>query len=60
MNTRSPSWKQRGLNVDDLSPSEGIELMLQDANLIKRPLLLDGERAVFGFDPAAYDEISGR
>jgi arsenate reductase-like glutaredoxin family protein len=31
--------------------------MLEQPNLIKRPILITGKRAIFGFDKAAYDQL---
>ena len=44
---RSPVFKQRPLPV---SKREAIDLMIEQPNLIKRPVLVDGETVVFGFD----------
>ena len=57
LSTRSPSWKARGLDVKELSRAEAIELMLEDPNLIRRPLVLKGKKAVFGYAPAEYDAL---
>jgi arsenate reductase-like glutaredoxin family protein len=43
--------------VKKLSKSEAIGLMLEDANLIRRPLVLQGKKAVFGYVPAEYDSL---
>ena len=57
LSTRSPSWKARGLDVKTLSKSRALELMLEDANLIRRPLVLKGKKAVFGYLPAEYETL---
>jgi arsenate reductase-like glutaredoxin family protein len=31
--------------------------MLEDPNLIRRPLVLKGKKAVFGYAPAEYDKL---
>ena len=56
VNTRSPSYKARGLSVEAMTKAEAIELMLEDVNLMKRPLVLHGKRGVFGFKPEEYEE----
>jgi arsenate reductase-like glutaredoxin family protein len=33
--------------------------MLEDPNLIRRPIVIIGSRAVFGYRPDVYDEIIG-
>jgi arsenate reductase-like glutaredoxin family protein len=48
---RSPVFKQRPLPA---SKKEAIDLMLEQPNLIKRPILIRGKKAVFGFDKDRY------
>lgn len=57
ISTRSPAYKARGLDAGKLSKKEAIELMLEDPNLIRRPLVLKGKKAVFGYAPAEYDSL---
>ena len=40
-----------------MSKSEAIALMLEDANLIRRPLVLKGKKAVFGYNAAEYEAL---
>jgi len=51
VSTRSPVFKQRPL---PRSKKEAIDLMMQQPNLIRRPILIDGNHVVFGFDKSAY------
>jgi arsenate reductase-like glutaredoxin family protein len=48
---RSPVFKTRPLPG---SKKEAIDLMMEQPNLIKRPILVRGSRAVFGFDKEQY------
>ena len=57
MSMRSPAYKARGLDATKLSKEAAIDLMLEDANLIRRPLVLKGRKAVFGFAPAEYEKL---
>ena len=52
---RSPVFKERAL---PRSKKEAIDLMLQQPNLIKRPILVKGSRVVFGFDMEAFKRFS--
>ena len=54
VNTRSPAYKARGLDVTKMTKKQAIELMMEDINLMRRPLVLRGKRAVFGFKPEQY------
>ena len=60
VNTRSPAYKERGLDVGKLTKGEAIDLMLEEPNLMRRPLLLSGRKAVFGFDEEKYDALDGK
>ena len=60
VNTRSPAYKERGLDVNKLTKKQAIDLMLEEPNLMRRPLLLAGRKAVFGFDAERYEELGGR
>lgn len=51
VSTRSPVFKQRPL---PRSKKEAIDLMIQQPNLIRRPILIRGSSVVFGFDKARY------
>ena len=51
MSTRSPVFKERPLPK---SKKEAIDLMMENANLIRRPILIRGSKAVFGFDKEKF------
>ena len=51
VSTRSPVFKERPLPK---SKKEAIDLMMENPNLIRRPILIRGSKAVFGFDKKAY------
>jgi arsenate reductase-like glutaredoxin family protein len=51
VSTRSPVFKQRPLPK---SKKEAIDLMVEQPNLIRRPILISGPSVTFGFDRAAY------
>jgi len=51
VSTRSPVFKQRPL---PRSKKEAIDLMMEQPNLIRRPILIRGTKVTFGFDKDAY------
>ena len=51
VSTRSPVFKQRPL---PRSKREAIDLMMEQPNLIKRPILVRGAKVVFGFQKENY------
>jgi arsenate reductase-like glutaredoxin family protein len=46
-------FKQRPL---PRSKKEAIDLMMEQPNLIRRPILIRGSKAIFGFDKDAYSK----
>ena len=54
MSTRSPVFKQRSL---PRSKPEAIDLMMEQPNLIKRPILVHGSQVMFGFKKDEYDKL---
>ncbi len=54
VSTRSPVFKTRPLPK---SKKEAIDLMLEQPNLIRRPILVRGSRVTFGFDKEAYGKL---
>jgi arsenate reductase len=54
VSTRSPVWKQRPL---PRSKKEAIDLMVENPNLIKRPILIQGPKVIFGFDKDRYAKL---
>lgn len=57
MNTKSPAFKARELDVAKLTKAKALDLMAEEPNLIKRPLVLSRGKAVFGYKPEEYDEL---
>jgi arsenate reductase-like glutaredoxin family protein len=51
---RSPVFKGRPLPA---SKREAIDLMVEQPSLILRPILVDGDTVIFGFDKPAYDRL---
>ena len=52
VSTRSPVFKERPLPT---SKKEAIALMLENPNLIRRPIVIKGSKVIFGFDKEQYD-----
>jgi arsenate reductase-like glutaredoxin family protein len=54
VSTRSPVFKERALPK---SKKEAIAMMLENPNLIRRPIMIKGSKVIFGFDKEAYDTL---
>ena len=55
INSRSPTYKELGLDQRKLTKKQAIDLMMSEPNLIQRPLVLGKGKAVFGYKPEQYD-----
>lgn len=58
LNKRSPAYKERNLGARKLTKKQAIDLMMEEPNLIRRPLVLAGRKAIFGYKPEEYDKLS--
>ena len=54
VSTRSPVFKERPLPK---SKKEAIALMLENPNLIRRPIMIKGSKVIFGFDKDQYGKL---
>ncbi|MBT3823462.1 MAG: Spx/MgsR family RNA polymerase-binding regulatory protein [Candidatus Marinimicrobia bacterium] len=59
LNSRSTIYRELKLGQNIPDKSKAIELMLQDPNLIKRPFIVKGSVASFGFTANEFDEKWG-
>lgn len=56
-NARATSYRKLGLAERVVTKGEAIRLMLDDPNLILRPIAVRDGRAVFGFDPTRLEGL---
>lgn len=59
LNPRNDQYRERKLKQNPPSREEAIALMAENANLVRRPLLVTDQETVFGADEAAYRRIFG-
>ncbi|MEZ4703588.1 MAG: ArsC/Spx/MgsR family protein [Bdellovibrionota bacterium] len=57
LNTRNALYREKNFKENPPTRKQALEWMAKEPNLIKRPLLVDGARIVFGFDAKAYKSI---
>jgi arsenate reductase-like glutaredoxin family protein len=55
--TRSPKFKELGLNDQALTDDDRLRLMVEYPQLIRRPLVAVGDALVVGFDAKALETI---
>lgn len=59
LNPRNELYRERDMKNQPPSREEAIRLMSENPNLVRRPLLVDKGRIVFGFDEGQYREVAG-
>ncbi len=60
INSRSPAYKERNLAARKLTKKQAIDLMMEEPNLIRRPLVIGKGKAVFGYKPEDYGPLAKR
>jgi arsenate reductase len=59
LNSRNEMYRQRKMAQNPPTRSEALRLMAAEPNLIRRPVVICGDRIVLGFDEEALGEIAG-
>jgi len=59
LNPRNELYRRRKMGEKPPSRSEAIRLMAGEPNLIRRPVVISGERVVLGYDEAALRGLAG-
>ena len=54
VSTRSPVFKEQPLPK---SKKEAIAMMMENPNLIRRPIMIKGSKVIFGFDKDQYEKL---
>lgn len=57
LGNKSPKFRELGLKDKQLSKAEAVALMVEDNNLLKRPILAHPKGTVIGLDEAAYRKL---
>lgn len=60
LNTRHATAKAKGWVDRPPSAAEFARAVAADANLMRRPIVIAGDRAIVGFDPKAYATLGSR
>ncbi|WP_433743124.1 Spx/MgsR family RNA polymerase-binding regulatory protein [Falsibacillus pallidus] len=58
--TRSQSYKDLDVDVDDLHLSEILRMLTNDPKLLKRPILTDGKKLIVGYQPEGLKSLSNK
>lgn len=59
LSTRSQRFKNLDVDIEEMSVSELLELLSEEPQLLKRPILTDGENLIVGFNQSAMKNLLG-
>ena len=57
LNSRNELYRERGMKDHPPSRAQALQLMAENPNLIKRPILVKGREIVLGFDEPAFSGL---
>lgn len=57
LSTRSQRFKNLDVDVNDLTVSELLEMLSEEPQLLKRPILTNGEQVVVGYNQSAMKNL---
>jgi arsenate reductase-like glutaredoxin family protein len=57
LNTRHATAKEKGWVASPPSAAVFAKAVVADVNLLRRPIVIDGDRVIVGFDRAAYEQL---
>jgi len=58
LNTRNALYRERKMGQNPPSRAEALRLMASEPNLIRRPVVMRGDRLVLGFDEEALKNLA--
>ncbi|WP_066049614.1 Spx/MgsR family RNA polymerase-binding regulatory protein [Robertmurraya korlensis] len=58
--TRSQIFKSLNQDVNDLTLSQVINMLIEEPRLLKRPIVTDGKKLVVGYNPDALKSIANK
>ncbi len=56
LNTRNELYRERNMKANPPERAEALKLMAEHPNLIRRPILVVGDRMLLGFDEKVWKE----
>jgi Spx/MgsR family transcriptional regulator len=56
--TRSQTYKDLNIDVNELSLSEVLTLMHQEPKLLRRPIITDGNKLIVGYNPQELSKVA--
>ncbi|MFL0442217.1 transcriptional regulator MgsR [Bacillus subtilis] len=56
--TRSQTFKNLNLNIEEMTVNEVLELLIEKPKLLRRPILVDNKKLVIGYNPGELMKLS--
>ncbi|AUZ27080.1 transcriptional regulator [Bacillus licheniformis] len=56
--TRSQTFKNLNLNIEEMTVNEVLELLIEKPKLLRRPILVDNRKLVIGYNPGELLKLS--
>ncbi|MCD7033122.1 Spx/MgsR family RNA polymerase-binding regulatory protein [Metabacillus sp. GX 13764] len=56
--TRSQTYKDLNLNIEELNLSELLKLITEEPKLLRRPIITDGKKLIVGYNPQELNKIA--
>jgi arsenate reductase (glutaredoxin) len=57
LNPRTELFRERGMKESPPARAEALKLMSENPNLIRRPILVAGQKVLIGFDEKVWKEL---
>ncbi|MGF7532602.1 Spx/MgsR family RNA polymerase-binding regulatory protein [Bacillus mexicanus] len=56
--TRSQTFKNLNLNIEEMTVNEVLELLVEKPKLLRRPIIVDNKKLVIGYNPGELLKLS--
>jgi len=57
LNTRNEIYRQKNMKENPPSRQEAIRMIAEEPNLIRRPIIISGNKILLGFEQESIDEL---
>lgn len=58
--TRSQTFKELNLNIEEMTVNEVLDLLIEKPKLLRRPILVDNRKLVIGYNPGELLKLTKR
>ncbi|APH04398.1 Spx/MgsR family RNA polymerase-binding regulatory protein [Bacillus weihaiensis] len=56
--TRSQTYKELNVDINELSLSEVLKLLIKEPKLLRRPIITDGSKLIIGYSPQQLSKVA--